>query len=1052
MSEIQANDVAVYPTMVVGLGGTGCKIAKRLKRTLHAEGAATLNIKFVGVDTDLAERTARSEAEMPLDRFISIGGQPIHFDPHDRVNAPMLHWLPTDDAGNLLVSETNLGAGQGAGGHRLVGRFAYNYFAPDQFINLQQTIDQLLDLGNNPLVTQWEGVRFKYLPGLAVYVIGSLAGGTGSGVFIDVLATLHRLTERALADRKRFFTGIFLLPSVFDYRAIGSQSYDHCATAYACLHDLDILLSRDDPELHTFWYYNDPKPYVLSQRLLDSCYLVDRYSGSGALMRDEDVYDFVATHLYAAIGTPLGAASRSVENNSHKTGIEDEHGGRCAYSAFGLVGMDYSQELLGRYCAARLGIDTIDLVFGSEMTAAEAEADSAAFLRQVGLAGGRNSRVATTIQGDVGRAYIKRPEEMEDQRTVELHDGLAQGLQEFNRGLESGNLRAELQKNYRDNLLATPDAGRGVELLPGQVAPVEPQMWRHRLLAHVEETVRRVGLRAGKRLAEAFREELERSFQEFETGLADVRNNVQTAQSTFNGALEAVRNLTPTVQIFRRQAAREVKRNAALARNALVQSRLRLEAAELARRVYNDDTDGVLHLVAGLITQMDQLLETLDTARETLKQRAKGIESDSREGADTLGAPDRSCLLYDVLPGRAFPQIYASMSDRKLQLLERLTGGHSALRLLEPIREENKAEALTARICRDAADQFPELADRHILDVVVGDARDQTERLERLKMYLRDVSPRLRPHAPTRSRRGESQTYDYCVVMYPRHPDGALNDAFQRAAEEIVREAQATVQVVPSSGAKNRILMTYMQHGIPLNFKSFPQLERWLEAYEHLRKRNPYLDVDRRWRKLPGPGQQAVGGAREKLFTLGVAYGLIARQGDFFYTNFQRALLRHDKEAANERDQYEVDLAKVQGAIEASRSPVDWFQHVAHGPSSAPTIPAQFGPGLGTKEDRDERDRIGQGRENAMRAFAENQGEDYADVANAIAAIMLAYTEEQGRAQIREELTWYRGVLDEERCRSTALEPQYQREIDRVDELLETLSEEGHFDLPVGHV
>jgi hypothetical protein len=147
-----------------------------------------------------------------------------------------------------------------------------------------------------------------------------------------------------------------------------------------------------------------------------------------------------------------------------------------------------------------------------------------------------------------------------------------------------------------------------------------------------------------------------------------------------------------------------------------------------------------------------------------------------------------------------------------------------------------------------------------------------------------------------------------------------------------------------------------------------------------------------------------------------------------------------------------VDLAKVQGAIEASRNPVDWFQHVTHGPSGAPTIPAKFGPGLGTKEDRDERDRIGQGRENAMRAFVENQGEDYADVANAIAAVMLAYAEEQGRAQIREELTWYRSVLDEERSRSTALEAQCQREIDLIDELLASLNEEGHFDLPVGHV
>ncbi|HLV81389.1 MAG TPA: tubulin-like doman-containing protein, partial [Chthonomonadaceae bacterium] len=291
MAETNPNEIAVYPTMVVGLGGTGCKIAKRLKRTLNAEGVAALNIKFVGIDTDLAESSARNEAELPLDRFITIGGQPVHFDPNDRSNEPLLSWLPTDDSGKMLVGASNLGAGQGAGGHRLMGRFAYNYFAPNQFINLQQTIDQLLDLGVNPLAQQWEGIQFKYLPGMAVYVIGSLVGGTGSGIFLDTLATLHHLTGRALADRTRFFSGLFLLPSVFDYRAIGSQSYDHSATAYACLKDLDLLLERDDPDLHSFWFYNEPRPYTPTQRLLDSCYLVDRYSGSGALMTDEDVYD-----------------------------------------------------------------------------------------------------------------------------------------------------------------------------------------------------------------------------------------------------------------------------------------------------------------------------------------------------------------------------------------------------------------------------------------------------------------------------------------------------------------------------------------------------------------------------------------------------------------------------------------------------------------------------------------------------------------------------------------------------------------------------------------
>ena len=1043
--------ISVYPTMIVGLGGTGCKIAKRLKRTLNAEGESAMNIRFVGIDTDLVENSARSEAELPLDRFITIGGQPVHFDAKDHNNRPMLHWLPTDDTGQLLVGTADLGAGQGAGGHRLVGRFAYNYFAPDQFVNLQQTMDQLLDLGNNPLEHHWAGTPFKYIPGLAIYVVGSLVGGTGSGSFVDALVTLHTLAEKALMDRKRLFTGVFLLPDVFDYCAIGSQSYDHMATAYSCLKDLDLLLTTDDPELRTFWYYNQPEPTLLKERLLDTCYLVDRYSGSGALLRADDVYDFVATHLFAAIGTPLGATARSVENNSHKTGVTDEAGGRCSYSSFGLVGMDYSQELLRRYCADRLAVDAIDLSLGADLPETQIETDATGYLAQLGLSGGRESRAASFLAGRVGDTFVKRPESMEDEPVTELYDGLSQGFQEFTRALENGNLRAELQKNYRDHLLSSPDSGRKVELMPGEVAPAEPQMWRYRISAHIDETVRRVGLKAGKQLSMAFLAALERSFQDLESGLTDVRNNVQTAQATFNDSLAAVRAISPMVQLFHKQAAREAKRRAALARNALVKARVHAEAAELARSVYNDDTNGLIPLVSRTISQMDQLLEALATVRQTLDKQASNIVTGSRENASALAAPDRSCLLYDVLPGHAFPQLYAALSDRRRQLLDRLLDEKSSLHLLDQVVEEkNKAEAL-AVIFRDAgADLFPELADRHILDVITDGVSDPQERVDRLKKYLRDVTPKLRPHAPSLTRRGEAQTYDYCVVMYPQHHDEALNQAFQSAAEETVREANVTVQVVATEGANNRIVMTYMQHGIPLNTTAFPRLENWMRAYEHLRPRNQYLDVDRRWRKLPGPGQHPGGAAREKLFTLGVAYGLIAKQGDFFYVNFERGLLSYDKEARSERDQYEVDLSKVQQAIQSSASPLEWFPHITQGPSAVDTIPAHYGSGLGKRDRREARDRIAQGREQAMSCFTEDEGEDYQDVADGIAAVLEGYTSERGRANVREELTWYRDEIAASREKSTGLGDQYQKEINLIDELLATLDQEGRFELPVG--
>ncbi|HLV81596.1 MAG TPA: tubulin-like doman-containing protein, partial [Chthonomonadaceae bacterium] len=842
--------------------------------------------------------------------------------------------------------------------------------------------------------------------------------------------------------------GMFLLPSVFDYRAIGSQSFTHSATAYASLKDLDNLLSRDDPALRSFWYYNDPQPYVLESRLLDSCFLIDRYAGSGALMRDEDVYDFVATHLYVNIGTPLGATASSILNNSHRTDIEDQHGGRCAYSAFGLVGMDYSQELLRRYCAARLGNETLEQMLGSDLSAASAEEDAAAFLGQIGLTGRRGEPVLTALQGEVGRSYLERPEQRENERTAELYTDLSDGLETFNSALMTGSLRAQLQKNYRDHLLSTPGAGHPAEVLPGQVAPVQPQMWRHSITTHIEELVRTRGLRASRRVAEAMRAALEQAYLDLESSLAEARNNADTAQAAFKNALEAVHALTPMVQIFRRQMARETRREAVRARNALYQMRVRQEAAEMARKVFNDDTDGVIPLVVGLIQTLHVTIETLETVQEALHKRMWLIEMGGQEGAEALGAPDRSCLLYDVLPGSAYPLIYSGLADRRQQLIEMLTQQRSPLRLLETVREENKAEALTETVLTDAASLFPDLADRHILEVLTDGARDPGERLERLKHYLRLVSPRLRPHAPIQTRPGEAQTYDFCVVMYPTNPDETLNKAFESAVEEVVRSGvRATVSLVPMEGANNRIVMTYMQHGIPLNFKAFPELQRWMEAYEHLRRRNPYLDVDKRWVKLPGPGQRDTGGLRERLFTLGLAYGLIASQGDFFYVNFEHALLRRDPKAASERDQVEVDLEKVQNEIHKSASPLDWFAVITQGPSSAPTIPAQFGKGLGEKRQREARDRIAQGRANALHAFANDEGEDYTDVATAIAAVMDAYAEERGRANVRQELTWYRDTLETERAKTSGRETSYPQEIEQIDALLATLQAEGTFGL-----
>src|SRR5262249_21373193 len=151
------------------------------------------------------------------------------------------------------------------------------------------------------------------------------------------------------------------------------------------------------------------------------------YSSSGALLEDTDVFDLVATHLYAAIGTPFGAASDSVENNSNKSGYEDASGRICNYSAFGVTGLDYSQRLLLQYCASRLSADALASLIGDGMDAVEAQNEAASFLGQIGLGAGRERGPDRYIRGSVGDAYHWSGDQAEGLRPAEVLKSLEGG-------------------------------------------------------------------------------------------------------------------------------------------------------------------------------------------------------------------------------------------------------------------------------------------------------------------------------------------------------------------------------------------------------------------------------------------------------------------------------------------------------------------------------------------------------------------------------------------------------------------------------------------------
>ena len=120
---------------------------------------------------------------------------------------------------------------------------------------------------------------------------------------------------------------------------------------------------------------------------------------------------------------------------------------------------------------------------------------------------------------------------------------------------------------------------------------------------------------------------------------------------------------------------------------------------------------------------------------------------------------------------------------------------------------------------------------------------------------------------------------------------------------------------------------------------------------------------------------------------------------------------------------------------------------LTQGPSAVQTIPVSQGAKLGDKKHHEERDRIGQGRESALNCFVNDEGEDYADVAEAIATVLEAYAAERGHSAIRKELLAYREQLETEREASADLKKAYQHEINLLNDVLETLEKENKLGL-----
>jgi hypothetical protein len=318
------SDTTVRPTVFVGLGGTGMEVLLRLRRRiLQAEwNRNRLNslaefpvASFLYIDTDQnkGQESDRPAATDPMAEAVEFGegdalqaSVDIGYYQSNRKNYPLIdEWFPARDLSRIDASK-------GAGQIRAISRLLFF----DQFAQLRSLIaakgNAVMENINTAHALTHLGMATQRE--LRVVVVCSIAGGTGSGMFIDM-----GLAIRAMVAPKPKIVDLFMmLPSGY-----AANNQDRVfANGFAALSELEhSMRPHPNPPYATRWPGNyeptategDAKPY-------SNVYMFDTKN----LVKDstEDVsniYDMIADMLFEDFGSnEFARRKRAVDVNQEQ--------------------------------------------------------------------------------------------------------------------------------------------------------------------------------------------------------------------------------------------------------------------------------------------------------------------------------------------------------------------------------------------------------------------------------------------------------------------------------------------------------------------------------------------------------------------------------------------------------------------------------------------------------------------------------------------------------------------------------------------------------------
>lgn len=367
------NNVVFRPTVVIGLGGTGYKTLLKLKqRFIDAYGSVPPIIRFLSIDTtENAEGAGQSEpaaSEARLDHnelyVLQVGA------PSGLVNGTNPHideWWPPEVPTQAIIA--------GAGQVRARGRLALFAKAGEVYARIRRAVDDVRNIRNQK---QMYADQFQVASraGVEVHIVSSVAGGTGSGTFLDVAFMARDIIG---SDEQSNFTGVLLLPGIFN-RLAGVALVK--PNAYGALKEIEYLSTMKG----SFQVDYGMRRVTVDRPPFDLVYLVDNINEQGRVVTEpHDLVSLIADGMYVQIGSQIGVDSaNAVDNIKTQIATAGRVKGRSPqYCSFGVASLTMpSFDALMYEDAKRLVND--DLLNGA-VSDTEVEQDVQRFVDQARL-------------------------------------------------------------------------------------------------------------------------------------------------------------------------------------------------------------------------------------------------------------------------------------------------------------------------------------------------------------------------------------------------------------------------------------------------------------------------------------------------------------------------------------------------------------------------------------------------------------------------------------------------------------------------------------------